>query len=127
MLRIPIFTDDTPIPSKKSFLIAVKAAPLYIPVTLSFWVFRDGEKVFLLVCAAKSRFFAGFFAGFFGYNVLFTGGIHLVLLFYVVHALILPMRQISFSHLIIYIATNEPGETSGGHKCNRLILQSNSH
>jgi hypothetical protein len=61
------------------------ATSFHIPVVLLFVVLFDGDMLFLLVCAARSLFFAGPFAGFFIRNVLFAGGIHLVLLFCVVH------------------------------------------
>jgi hypothetical protein len=68
------------------------AASFHIPVVLLFMVLSDGDMLFLLVCGARSLFFAGPFAGFFIRNVLFAGGIHLVLFFCVDHVLVLPER-----------------------------------
>jgi hypothetical protein len=74
------------------------AASFHIPVVVLFVVFRGGGMLFLLVCAARSLFFVGPFAGFFIRNVLFAGGTHLVLRFFVVHVFVLPVRQIPSFH-----------------------------
>ncbi|GFE60649.1 hypothetical protein AOG2_12370 [Geobacter sp. AOG2] len=68
------------------------AASFHIPVVLLFLVLFDRGVLFVLVCAARRLFFAGPFAGFFIRNVLFAGGVHLVLVFCVVHVFVLPVR-----------------------------------
>jgi hypothetical protein len=101
----------------------LEAASFHIPVVLLFMVFFDGCVLFLLVCAARSLFFAGPFAGFFIRNVLFAGGIHLVLFFCVVHFVCSPDTSNSIFPSGNHIATNEPDKTCGRFKHNILILQ----